>query len=134
MEQAVKLKFRVLSGSFAICRLSAADPIPPWVTQGTFTSVTRTEEELSIVCLADNVPLQHKPEITWTCLKLEGPFAFSQVGILKSFIDPLVEGSISIFAIATFDTDYILLQANILDQALLSLKNAGHLLIPRVEP
>jgi hypothetical protein len=119
----------MVSGSFAICRFAAADPIPEWATKGIFISVTRTAEELSIVCPAENIPQKYKPETIWSCLKIEGPFAFSQVGILQSFIDPLVKSSISIFSIATFDTDYVLIQENFLDQALLSLKNAGHLLI-----
>ena len=121
-----KLKFRVISGSFAICRLPAADPVPEWAGHGPFTSVTRTAEELSIVCLADHVPPQNKPEIPWFCLKLEGPFAFSQVGILHSFIEPLVQSGISIFAIATYDTDYILIQENFRAAAFQALQNAGH--------
>jgi uncharacterized protein len=124
-----KLKFRVISGSFAVCRLPAADPIPQWATEGSFTSITRTSDELSIVCPSDNVPLQYKSETLWACLKIEGPFAFSEIGILEAFIRPLVESNISVFAIATFDTDYVSVQQNSLDQALDALQSAGHSLL-----
>jgi hypothetical protein len=129
MELKTKLKFRVISGSFAVCRLSVADPVPQWATKGIFTSVTRTAEELSIVCAAENVPQEHKSETPWTCLKIEGPFAFSQIGILRGFITPLVEAGISIFTIATYDTDYVLVQKPIADKAIQALQDAGHELL-----
>ena len=126
-----QLKFRVISGSFAICKLAAADPVPQWAIRGIFVSVTRTADELSIVCPVENVPQQYKPEIIWTCLKIEGPFAFTQVGILEAFIQPLVKDGISVFAIGTFDTDYVLIQKAFADRAIQALQNAGHELIPR---
>jgi hypothetical protein len=129
MEQKTKLQFRVISGSFAICRLPAADPVPQWAMKGIFISVTRTADELSIVCPAENVPQQCKSEAPWICLKIEGPFAFSQVGILHAFIQPLVEDRISIFAIATFDTDYVLIQKPSAEQAVQVLQKAGHELL-----
>ncbi len=121
-----KLKFRVISGSFAICRLPAADPVPEWAKGGPFTSVTRTSEELSVICPADRVPSQYKPETPWFCLELEGPFAFSQVGILYSFIQPLVQSGVPIFAVSTYDTDYILIEDNFRLSALQALQSAGH--------
>jgi hypothetical protein len=62
-------------------------------------------------------------------LKIEGPFAFSQIGILRAFITPLVEAGISIFAIATYDTDYVLVQEPVADKAIQALQNAGHELL-----
>ena len=119
----------MISGSFAICRLPAADPVPDWACEGPFTSVTRTQDELSIVCPLNRVPSQYKPETPWFCLKLEGPFAFTQVGILHSFIQPLVENRIPIFAISAYDTDYILIQENFRTAAMQALQNAGHELL-----
>jgi hypothetical protein len=126
MEEKIKLKFRVISASFAVCQLAAADPVPQWAMNGIFTSVTRTADELSIVCPTENVPQEHKPETPWTCLKIEGPFAFSQIGILHAFIQPIVEAGISVFVIATYDTDYVLIQKPFTDQAIQALQNAGH--------
>src|SRR5690348_1139541 len=98
-----QIKFEILPGFFAVCRLPADAPIPNWSHTGVLTSVTRTADELSIVCPVENVPAEHKSDLRWTCLKLQGPFAFSETGILSSFIDPLARSGIGIFAISTYD-------------------------------
>lgn len=125
-----QLKFRRLPDAYAIARLSADAGIPGWAAQGAFTSITRTADELSIVCPAENVPPDFPSPQRWTCYKLEGPFAFSQTGILLSFIEPLSANGIPIFAISTYDTDYVLVQeefAGVTEQAL---DSAGHELRP----
>jgi len=104
------LKFRVLTGSYAIVRLAPDALVPDWATTGEFTSVSRTPDELSIVCPTDHLPPEvHSPH-RWICLKLEGPFPFSQTGVLLSFIEPLSTRNVPIFAISTYDTDYVLIQ------------------------
>jgi uncharacterized protein len=104
-----RLKFRRLRGPYAVVRLAPDAPISDWATRGDFTSITRTADELSIVCPADNLPPDvHSPH-RWICLKLEGPFPFTQTGVLLSFIEPLSTNGIPIFAISTFDTDYVLI-------------------------
>ena len=92
-------------------------------------SATRTADELSIVCPTDRVPANAKCEGPWTCFKLQGPFPFSQTGVLASFIDPLAERGVPIFAIATFDTDYVLVKEAHASTALRALQDAGHELI-----
>jgi hypothetical protein len=121
-----KLKFRQLSGSYAVVRLSADAAVPVWATKGEFTSITRTGDELSIVGDAENVPPEIPSPHRWVCLKLEGPFPFSQTGVLLSFIQPLSENEIPIFAISTFDTDYVLIQEAFVGAALKALQKAGH--------
>lgn len=91
-----KLKFRLLPGPYAIVRLAPDAPVPEWATKGDFNSVTRSADELSIVCLADNIPVDVNSESKWICLKLEGPFPFSQTGVLLSFIEPLSNNCIPI--------------------------------------
>jgi|ERR1700689_3789673 hypothetical protein len=120
------LKFRQLPGPYAIVRLAANVLIPDWAAQGDFASITRTEDELSIVCPADNVPPDVDPGPRWICLKLEGPFPFSQTGVLLSFIEPLSNSGIPIFAISTYDTDYVLVQEEFAGAALNALQAAGH--------
>jgi hypothetical protein len=122
----IELKFEWLPGLFAIVKLPAATPVPDWALTGAFTSVTRTSDELSIVCPADNLPSNVNSESRWTCFKLRGPFAFSQVGILAASIDPLAERGVPIFAIATYDTDYILVREESCGAALGALQAAGH--------
>lgn len=122
------LRFRQLPDAYSIVRLQPDTAIPEWVT-GDFTSITRTVEELSIVCCADQVPA-HMQGQRWICLKLEGPFAFSQTGILLSFIEPLSDNGVPIFTIATYDTDYVLLQEEYAGTAMSALQQAGHELLP----
>lgn len=120
------LHFRLLAGRFAIVKLPAGAEIPAWALQGSFYSVTRTVEELSLVCPAENVPGSEQAETGWACFKLDGPFPFSQTGVLSSFVSPLAQRGISIFALATFDTDYVLVKQELLEGALAALKEAGH--------
>jgi len=121
-----RLRFGRLPGFYAIVRLAHDAAIPEWATQGEFTSVTRTAEELSIVCPAENLPADLSSPHRWICLKLEGPFAFSETGVLVSFIEPLSDSGVPIFAISTYDTDYVLIQEESGETALDVLRKAGH--------
>jgi uncharacterized protein len=123
------LSFSRIPGRFAVCRLPANAPLPEWAWSTPFASVTRTTDELSIVCAADGVPQQHRPTTPWVCLKIEGPFSFSEVGVLSSFIDPLAKKGVPIFAISTFDTDYVLVGEGSVETALQALTDAGHKLL-----
>jgi hypothetical protein len=127
------LKFRRLPGLYAIIRLAPDAVVPTWATKGEFTSVTRTVDELSVVCPSDNLPADVRSPHRWICLKLEGPFPFSQTGVLLSFIEPLSKRGIPIFAISTYDTDYVLIQEEWAGAALTALQQAGHELWPRDE-
>jgi uncharacterized protein len=123
------LKFRRLPDTFAICRLAPDAPIPAAIMDTPFVSITRTGEELSIVCPVTQVPQNTKCELPWTCFRLEGPFPFSLTGVLASVIDPLAQSGIPIFAISTFDTDYVLVKEELAASALKALLAAGHELI-----
>jgi len=114
---------------YAIIRLAPDAPIPAWATKGEFTSVSRSTDELSIVCPADNLPSDAHSPHRWICLKLEGPFPFSQTGVLLSFIEPLSSNGVPIFAISTYDTDYVLIQEEHAGAALATLQQTGHELV-----
>jgi uncharacterized protein len=120
------LKFSRFPGSFAICRLAANGAVPVWALRGSFFSVTSTAGELSIVCPVAQVPIEVVHEDGWACLKLLGPFPFSEPGILTSFVRPLSERAIPIFAVSTFDTDYVLVKQTWLEKAVQALLEAGH--------
>ncbi|MGA8432171.1 MAG: ACT domain-containing protein [Candidatus Sulfotelmatobacter sp.] len=124
-----KLSFRQLSGPYAIIRLAPDAATPAWANSGDFTSITRTANELSIVCPTKNLPPDIHSSHRWICLKLEGPFPFSQTGVLLSFIRPLSENGIPIFAISTYDTDYVLIQEEFTAAALNLMGTARHELI-----
>jgi hypothetical protein len=120
------LKFRVLPEKLAVCQLAAGTPVPAWAVGPGFFCVTQTPDELSIVCEESRVPAGVRVEKNWVALKLEGPFPFAMTGVLSSFLQPLADADIPIFAVATFDTDYVLLNHEKLEAALAALVAAGH--------
>ena len=115
-----------MGGGYAIVRMASDAVVPEWVWRGEFISVTRTAEELSIVCPTENLPADVESPHRWVCLKLEGPFAFSLPGVLLAFIEPLSRNGIPIFAISTYDTDYVLIQEGFTVAVLRELQRAGH--------
>jgi hypothetical protein len=121
-----KLKFSVIPGTFAVSRLPSTAPIPQWIQSSPFICMTRSADELSIVSLAASVPEEIQSERGWTCLKLLGPFPFQLTGILASFIEPCARSGIPIFAMSTFDTDYVLVKDEDKDRTLATLLAAGH--------
>ena len=125
------MKYRVLEERLAVCRLAPDAPIPAWALEGGFFCVVRARDELSIVCTEDvcgedKIPHGASVERGWMALKLEGPFPFSMTGVLASFLQPLAEARIPIFAISTFDTDYVLIKRENMKQAIAALGAAGH--------
>lgn len=111
------LTLSVLPLSLAVSRLDASLPIPAWAAGGEFFSITRTDEELSIVCPEAQVPSEVKSERGWKALKVEGPLDFGLTGILSSLALPLANAKVSIFSLSTYDTDYILVKKENLDKA-----------------
>ena len=120
------LKYSFVPGQFAVCRLPVERPIPEWVFRGAFHSVTRTSDELSIVCPAENIPAGVEVDAPWTCFKLAGPFPLQAVGILASFIDPLADHGIAALTIATFETDYVFIREEFVGYAIEVLREAGY--------
>jgi uncharacterized protein len=125
----LQLKYRVLRERFAVCRIAGDAPIPVWAGGSEFYCATRTPDELSIVCPENRIE-RSRADVTveggWVALKLEGPFPFSMTGVLASFVQPLAAAQISIFAISTFDTDYVFVKEGNLERAQAALRAAGH--------
>lgn len=120
------LRFRVVPGTYALSRLATDATVPPWADQPPFSSVTRTPSELSIVCRAELVPESIRTERGWGLIELVGAFPFSAVGICAEITGLLARAGISLIALATFDTDYFLVQEADLPRALAALAEAGH--------
>lgn len=121
-----QLSFIVVPERFAVCRLNHNAPIPAWASAGTIFSITRTADELSIVCPQSLVPGAIRCERGWRCLRVVGTMEFSMVGVVASLSRPLAEAGIGIFVISTFDTDYLLVKENDLEKAVAALRSAGH--------
>ena len=111
---------------YAVCQFHRDKNIPYWALLGDFVSLTRTHEELSIVCQQENVPDDIEAERGWRCVQVQGAFDFSVAGIHVSLAVPLAEAEISVLAIATFSTDYLLIKEENVEQALEVMKLAGH--------
>jgi hypothetical protein len=124
-----RLTLKLLTGSFAVCRLTADAPVPPWAAGGPFVSISRTAEELSVVCRAEVVPEGVPCERGWRCLRVVGTLDFALVGVLVSLVVPLAEAGVSVSAISTFDTDYLFVRGGSLETAVEALGRAGHRLL-----
>lgn len=120
------LTLSLLPDTLAVCRLAPDADAPAWAWTGEPASVTRTRDELSIVCRADAVPQEVRAEAGWRCLKVHGPLDFALTGILAALTAPLAAAGIALFAVSTFDTDYLLVKAENLDRAAEVLRGAGH--------
>ncbi len=121
------LTLSVLLEEFGVCRLGSADEIPDWAMSEPYFSITRAPEELSIVCPAACIPEETPAERGWRCLKVHGPLDFVQTGVLLSLAKPLAEAGVSIFAVSTYDTDYLLVKGGDLRRAIAALRLAGHI-------
>ena len=98
-------------GRFAVARLPPEAPIPPWAT-GTLTSITRTPDELSIVCDEEAVPNGVYAVRDFACIRVLGTIDFGVVGVLASMTHALAEAAVSVFVVSSFDTDYLLVRTN----------------------
>lgn len=120
------LTLKLLSEKFGVCRLDKNTLIPDWAKNSDFFSITKTSDELSIVCIQDNIPDNIKCEKDWRILKVEGPLDFALIGILSKLSTVLAQKGISIFAISTYDTDYILVKDADIANAVTALVNAKY--------
>ncbi len=118
-----------LDDRFAISRLSTDAPLPNWAEGGPFLSITRTPDELSVVCREPQVPADVKSERGWRCLRVSGPLDFAAVGILSSLIEPMAGASIPVFVMSTFDTDYLMIKDVDFDRAVAAMRDAGHTVV-----
>lgn len=113
-----------------ICRLAADAPIPAWATARPFFSVSRGDDELSIICPSRQIPADAPAHANWIALRLRGPFELTMVGVLMAVAEPLARAGVSIMAVATHDTDYVLVRREQLGIAVESLREAGHQVQP----
>ena len=116
----------VIPGRLAVARLPGAAEVPGWAWGPGLVSVTRRGDELSIVCAEGRVPVEVRAERAFRALEVQGPIPFEVVGVLRALAVPLGEAGISIFAIATYDTDVILVREADLVRAAEALRGAGH--------
>ena len=108
----------LLPDTLSICRLPKDAPVPQWALSASFYSMVRTEEELSIVCPEGHPPPDIQTNTGWRALKVQGPLDLRETGVLAGLSAPLAEAGIPVFAISTFNTDYLLLKKADLTRAI----------------
>ncbi len=118
----------VIPVPLAVCWLPSDSEIPAWALDGAFFAVTHTEDELSIVCEESRVPPDVRTERSLRALKVEGPLDFSLTGLLARLSSCLADAGIPIFAVSTFETDYILVRESMLGAAVDALREAGNVI------
>jgi uncharacterized protein len=126
----MKLVLRLLDGELSIARLPHKVAVPDWLSfsSGPLVSVTRTEDELSVICPSSAIPYGVASEAGWRGFKVDGKLEFSAVGILASILNPLAAAGISVLSISTFDTDYILVRTARLEDTMGVLREHFHVL------
>jgi hypothetical protein len=120
-----RLDLTFLSERFVISRLAADSPVPEWAMDGPFFSLTRTGDELSIVTELSRVLAGVPSQSAWRVFKVHGPFVLS-IGVLSALASLLAEAQIGLFAVSTFDTDYLLVASSTMSAATTALEQAGH--------
>ncbi len=122
MEQ---LTFIVMNGVFSLCSFAPQDPIPVWTMSSSFYTISKTNDELSIICESQYVPASVKQDGNWSLLKIAAVLDLSLTGITAKFSTALADAGVNLCVIATYETDYILVKQQKLQTAIAALQNAG---------
>lgn len=124
------LDLDLLAQEYAVCRLPAGSPVPAGLVGGpddkSIVSLSWTPDEVSLICPADRVPEGATVETPWRCFRVVGPLDLALTGVLASLVGPLAEARVNIVAFSTFDTDYLLVPAVRVGQAVATLTAVGH--------
>lgn len=120
------MRLSLLKGKLAVCRLEKSAPIPGWLMEGEFFSISRTFDEVSFVCSQESVPDGIQCNKNWRCLQVEGPLPLQETGILASLAVPLANAKIPVFVFSTYDTDYIMVKDADVEKAISVLSAEGH--------
>lgn len=120
-------RLALLEGRFAVCRLDARAPWPA-PGKGPLFSITRAVDELSVVCASEDVPAGARVEDGWRAFQIEGPIPFAEIGVLAGLSGALARAGVSVFALSTFDTDYVLVKEADLARARVAVRGAGYAL------
>ena len=115
------LRLRATPWQLAVCKFPADVPLPAWAfhTEAVFWSLTRTPDELSLVCAEDDLPpsVDQHVERGWRAFALVGPVPFTTTGVISGLTVPLADAGIGVFVISTYDTDYLLVKAAAFERA-----------------
>jgi hypothetical protein len=122
----MKLSFTPLSGEYAITRLPAYAVLPDWADGVGLVNITRANDELSIVCLANRAP--DTANTGWTVLRVDTLAALDEPGVVMAAVTPISTAGLGVFAISTHQRDYLLVRAAEMNRVRIALTDAGHTL------
>ncbi len=128
--EARSFRLTPLEGRLAIAKLDPGEALPDWASGGPLLAIVRSEDEMTVVTRQDAVPAGVVAGRDWLALRVEGPFPLSVSGVLAALTAPLAAAAVAIFAISTFETDYLLVREADLDTARHALRAAGHEVVP----
>lgn len=120
------IRLDLLPDAYAVARLDPGADVPEWASSGDLISITKTQDELSILCRESLQPPDVQAQRGFRCFRVAGPLAFTEVGVLDSLAHPLAEADVSIFVLSTYDTDYLFLPEDDLELGIKVLSDAGH--------
>lgn len=126
MKPTPRLNLTLLPQTLALCSLDAKAPWPDWAQGPGLVSLTRTEEELSLICPQDRIPSGLTAQRDWRCFKVHGPLEPDQIGVLAALTEPLAQAGVSLLVVSTFETDYILIKEVDLARAVEAWERAEH--------
>ncbi|MBP2338404.1 hypothetical protein JOF41_004582 [Saccharothrix coeruleofusca] len=122
-----RLVVDVRPGEYTVARLPADAPVPPGLLDAEgLVSVTRTPDELSVVCPSEHAPADARTQDGWRLLTVRGPLEFTLTGIMAALSGELAAAGVSLFALSTYDTDHLLVKAVDLARAVQALRQSGH--------
>lgn len=121
------MEIKALPYNFTICKLKSAEQID---CSDEFCFIGRTDEEISLVCKSENAPTDTiERDDGWKCFRIQGILDFSLIGILSRISSVLAENKIGIFAVSTYNTDYILVKEENFRKAIFSLESEGYIIV-----
>jgi hypothetical protein len=130
----MQLTLTLLNGRFAICQLRPDAVFPSWVKGSEVWSLTRTPDEMTVVCAEEVIPPGVDCNTGWRCFRLDGTFDLMLSGVLALITDPLATAGVSVFVLSSYGTDYVLVRSAQLSIATAALTTAGHtMLLPPVD-
>jgi hypothetical protein len=124
-----QLQLSLLEEVYGICVFKNDAAIPEWTAAASFCSITRTQKELTVVCPQNTIASDCECDSDWRCFRIDGNFDLNQIGIISSLAAPLAQADISIFVVSSYDTDYILVKGENVEQAVTVLSDNGHLIV-----
>lgn len=115
----------LLEDSYSICKFPPQSQIPAWALQSDVFFLSKTADELSVICSSAYVPVEISCNVGWCCFRVDGDLEFEQVGVVASVSSPVADAGISLFLVSTHDRDYVLVHERTLEHVIRIYRQSG---------